>query len=53
MKHKEKILELRSQGLSYEEIKNRLGCSKGTIAYHCGNHQKEKNKDRYKQFCKW
>lgn len=52
MKHKEKILELRSQGLSYEEIKNRLGCSKGTIAYHCGNHQKEKNKDRYKQFCK-
>src|ERR1035437_3416711 len=34
---KDKILELRKNGLSYNEISKRLGCSKGTISYHCSN----------------
>lgn len=43
---KEKILELRKEGLSYKQICKQLGCSKGTVAYHCGVGQKEKNKKR-------
>jgi len=39
---KEEILKLRSEGKSYDEIKKILNCSKGTIAYHCGDGQKEK-----------
>jgi DNA invertase Pin-like site-specific DNA recombinase len=34
---KENILKLRKEGKSYNEIKEILGCSKGTIAYHCSN----------------
>lgn len=30
-----KILKLRKKGLTYNEIKNELNCSKGTISYHC------------------
>ena len=43
---KENILKLRSEGKSYNEIKKELGCSKSTIAYHCGDGQKIKNRDR-------
>jgi DNA invertase Pin-like site-specific DNA recombinase len=32
---KEKILELRKLGFSYNEISKRLNCSKSTISYHC------------------
>lgn len=32
---KEKIIELRKQGKSYNEIKKELNCSKATISYHC------------------
>lgn len=32
---KDKILELRQEGKSYNEIRKILGCSKGTISYHC------------------
>lgn len=32
---KEKILELRRQGYSYKKIEKELGCSRGTISYHC------------------
>jgi IS30 family transposase len=32
---KEKILELRKNGLSYVEIQKQLGCSKSTISYNC------------------
>lgn len=46
---KEKILELRKQGKSYSQIQKELGCSKGTIAYHCGNGQIEKSKQRTKK----
>lgn len=43
---KEKILNLRSEGKTYNQIIEILGCSKGTIAYHCGEGQKEKTKIR-------
>ena len=28
---------LREQGKTYNEIAQKLGCSKSTISYHCGN----------------
>lgn len=31
---REKILDLHSQGLSYNQIRQQLNCSKGTISYH-------------------
>ena len=43
---KEKILELRSKGYNYNQIKKEVGCSKGTISYHCGEGQKEKTRFR-------
>ncbi len=46
MKHKENILKLRAEGKSYSEIQKALGCSKGTIAYHLGDGQKEKTHKR-------
>ena len=39
---KEKILELRNSGLSYNEIAEKLNCSKGSVAYHCNDTTKEK-----------
>ena len=49
---KEKILQLRDEGKTYNEIKNILGCSKSTISYHCGKGQKEKTKERTKNLRK-
>lgn len=46
MIHKENILRLRAEGKSYREIQKILNCSKGTIAYHLGNGQKEKTFQR-------
>ncbi len=43
---KEKILELRKEGKTYNQIVELLGCSKSTVSYHCGEGQKEKNKKR-------
>ena len=43
---KEKILALRAQGLSYQSIVDKLKCSKGLVAYHCGDGQKEKSRER-------
>lgn len=43
---KEKILKLRSEGKSFREIEKILGCSRGTISYHCGKGQKEKTQER-------
>lgn len=39
---KDKILNLRKNGKSFNEISRILGCSKGTISYHCSEGQKEK-----------
>jgi 5-methylcytosine-specific restriction endonuclease McrA len=51
-KLKTKILELRKQGYSYNEIQDSLGCSKSTISFHCGTGQKEKSKLRLKKLRK-
>lgn len=45
-KLKTKILELRNAGCTYNQIRDELGCSKGTIAFHCGDGQKEKSNMR-------
>lgn len=34
-KYKERILELRARGLSYNAIVEKLGCSKSSVSYHC------------------
>lgn len=44
MTKKEQILELRGQGLSYNEIQKRLNCSKSLIAYYCNDTAKDKHK---------
>lgn len=46
MSYKENILRLHSEGRSYSEICAELGCSKGTVAYHLGENQKEKTLTR-------
>jgi 5-methylcytosine-specific restriction endonuclease McrA len=46
---KEKILKLRQEGKTYDQIRDILGCSKGTIAYHCGKGQKDKTRRRIKK----
>lgn len=43
---KEEILRLRQEGKTYTQIQDILGCSRGTISYHCGDGQKEKTKVR-------
>jgi 5-methylcytosine-specific restriction endonuclease McrA len=43
---KNKIIELRKSGYSYDIIVKKLGCSKSTVSYHCGEGQKEKSKLR-------
>ena len=43
-KRKDKILELRSEGKSYNEIQDILGCSKSVISYHCGEDKTEKKR---------
>lgn len=35
MGYKNEILKLREDGLSYNQIEEKLGCSKATISYHC------------------
>lgn len=46
MEHKEQILKLRAEGKSYRQIQQELNCSKGTIAYHLGEGQKEKTQSK-------
>jgi len=41
---KKDILRLRKQGMTYNEIAQELGCSKGTISYHCGRDKRERSK---------
>ena len=49
MSVKEQILKLKSEGLSYNEIKKIVGCSKSTISYYCGENQIKKAVDRVKK----
>jgi transposase len=39
---RDKILALKEQGLTYREIMKLAGVSMGTVAYYCGEGQKEK-----------
>jgi hypothetical protein len=43
---KENILKLRSEGKSYRQIEEILGCSRATISFHCGKGQKQKTYTR-------
>tara|TARA_R110000744_G_scaffold190390_2_gene309534 strand:+ start:201 stop:953 length:753 start_codon:yes stop_codon:yes gene_type:complete len=47
-----KIKTLRKKGLSYNEIKKKLKCSKGTISYHLGRGQKKKSYERTREIKK-
>ena len=51
MKTRDRILELREQGLTYSEIVKEVGCSKSTVNYHCSNGkdtlQKRKSRKKY------
>jgi CRISPR/Cas system Type II protein with McrA/HNH and RuvC-like nuclease domain len=47
---KQEILRLRSEGKTYNQIQEIIGCSKATISYHCGNGQKTKTAERSKKF---
>jgi CRISPR/Cas system Type II protein with McrA/HNH and RuvC-like nuclease domain len=49
---KPQIIELREQGLSYNQIVDKLGCSKSTVSFHLGKGQKEKNRKRNARFKK-
>ena len=47
---KERILELRGLNYTYREIQEAIpGLSKGSIAYHCGEGQKEKTLNNQKR----
>lgn len=46
---KDEILKLKAEGKTYKQIQEILGCSKGTISYHCGVGQKEKTKSRVRK----
>lgn len=46
MAHKDRIFELRAEGKTYDEIKELIGASKGTISYHLGEGQREKTNER-------
>jgi transposase len=48
MTYQEEILKLHKEGKSYNQIKEILGCSKGTISYYLGAGQKEKTLNRTK-----
>ena len=43
------ILSLREEGLTYRQIQEQLGCSKGTISFHLGEGQKAKYSDRQRK----
>ena len=43
-RHREDILNLRKQGLSYREISQELGCARSTVSYHCGKNSSEKQR---------
>ena len=48
--YKNKVLELRSLGWSYNKIANELGCSKSTVSYYLSDTTKEKVKHRSKRW---
>ena len=49
---KEQILNLRSEGLSYNDIVEKLGCAKSTVAYYCNSTTKDKQQQVTKKLRK-
>ena len=49
-KHKEDILRLRSEGKLYNQICEELGCSKGTVSYHCSAERNKENSTNIEEF---
>ena len=49
---KEQIIKLRQEGKTYRNIQQEIGCSLSTIAYYCGENQKEKSRNRQIQLRK-
>lgn len=49
---KERIHAAREKGLSYSEISNELGCSKGSVSYHLSKEQQEKTLSRQRKWRK-
>lgn len=49
IKRREKILKLRSEGLSYSEICKKLNCDKSLVAYYCGQNKYQKKKEILEQ----
>ena len=45
---KERMLQLRSEGKTYAQIAEELGCAKSTVCYHIGSNQKTKSLWRQK-----
>lgn len=43
----ENIISLRKDGLSYQQIADKLNISKSTVSYHCNKNTKNKNKIRH------
>lgn len=43
---RERILKLREQGYSYNQIVAELGCAKSTVSYYCGQDQATKTLNR-------
>lgn len=46
---KSQIRKLRSEGKTYDDIAQIVGCSKSTIAYHCSNSVKQKSHSKRQQ----
>ena len=46
---KEQIIKLRQSGCSYSQIQEKLGCSKGTIAFHCSTKVRKKALARHQK----
>ena len=47
MSYKEKILELRSKGYTYNQIVNEVGCAKSTVSYYCKGYSNPNTGIRY------
>lgn len=52
MTYKEQILQLRSEGKTYDEICEITGAAKSTVSYYCGEEQPEKSLARARGYRK-
>lgn len=50
MKYESEIIKLRNSGYTYKDIAKKIGCSLGTVAYHCNPNEKKKSSERRKRY---